>query len=244
MNKLRADAESFCATLVEQAAAVAGRVDLFLVPPFTLIERVSAALRPIEVAIGAQNVHWADAGAWTGEISAPQLREAGASFVEVGHSERRANFGETDETVARKVAALARNGLAALICIGDTAEQHEAGRSAAILAGQVDAALSGIADAGHAAIAFAYEPVWAIGEHGTAADPGFANDMIASVAELAGSRLGRAVSVLYGGSVDRDNCTALAAEPDIDGLFIGRSAWDAGGLLAIARMFADVRYAR
>ncbi|WP_174279643.1 triose-phosphate isomerase [Sphingomonas bacterium] len=241
MNKLRADADAFCTTLVADGAALASRVDLFVVPPFTLIERVAAALGRTGIAVGAQNVHWDDAGAWTGEISAPQAGDAGASFVEIGHSERRANFAETDGTVARKVAAVARNGLGALVCIGDTADEHRAGRSADVLADQVDAALSLAAAADPAAIAFAYEPVWAIGEHGTPADPAFANDMIAGIAARAGARLGREVSVLYGGSVHRDNAAALAAQPDIDGLFIGRSAWDAAGLLAIAHLFADVR---
>lgn len=232
MNKTRAEALSFAESLREAERAHDPRVQRFVIPPFTALAEVCVALAGTSVRVGAQNGHWEDAGAWTGEVSMPQIRDCGASLVEIGHSERRAHFGETDETVGLKVAAALRHGLTPLICIGEHAEDKEAGRADAVLAQEVMAALSQVAGAVDTVL-LAYEPVWAIGEKGVPAEPSYADERQARIAEVAREIVGRDVPVLYGGSVNRANCAELIACPHIDGLFIGRSAWAADGYLEI-----------
>ena len=185
------------------------------------------------VKVGAQNMHWADHGAWTGEVSPLMVKDCGATIVELGHSERRAHFGETDETVAKKVAAAVKHGLIALVCIGDTRSEYEAGATADVLARQTRYALRDVGRDAPGKVVLAYEPVWSIGEGGIPADPGFAN---AQHAQAQGADRGDRrppLPILYGGSVNPQNCCDLAAMSDIDGLFIGRSAWDPAGYIGI-----------
>ncbi|ROU03462.1 triose-phosphate isomerase [Histidinibacterium lentulum] len=232
MNKTLAEAEAFAAVLAEADGERDARIQRFVVPPFTAARQVKARLKDTSVKVGAQNMHWADAGAWTGEISAPMLTDCGLDLVELGHSERRAHFGETDETVGLKVAAALRHGLTPLICIGETLEDRESGRAGDILAAQVRGALAGAAGSG-APILLAYEPVWAIGEHGTPASADYADARQAEIGAFAEEVLGRRVPCLYGGSVTPENCEELIACPHVDGLFIGRSAWRVEGYLDI-----------
>lgn len=232
MNKTRAEGLVFACALREADEARDLRVQRFVIPPFTALAEVCAALEGTSVRVGAQNGHWADAGAWTGEVSMPQIRDCGATLVEVGHSERRTHFGETDEIVGLKVAAALRNGLTPLICIGEHAEDKEAGRADAILAREVTAALTPVAGATETVL-LAYEPVWAIGEKGVPAEPSYADERQARISEVARGIMGRDVPVLYGGSVNPGNCEELIACPHVDGLFIGRSAWAAEGYLDI-----------
>ena len=234
MNKTRADARVFAGTLARSSLINDARAQPFVIPPLTSVSVVADLLAGTRVRVGAQNMHWADAGAWTGEVSPPMLLDAGATLVEIGHSERRTNFGETDETVALKVAAAVRHGLTPLVCIGDTRAEYDAGQTAEVLARQVAAALSRIAPGdGGAEMLIAYEPVWSIGEGGTPAEPAFVEAQHVRIKQLTEAKLGRALPVLYGGSVNPDNCVALAARPSIDGLFIGRSAWAVEGYLGI-----------
>ena len=235
MNKTRAEARSFAETLRADPLSQSMDAQLFVIPPFTAIADVAERLSGSTVQIGGQNMHWASAGAWTGEISAPMLRDVGATLVELGHSERRSHFGETGETVALKVEAALAHGLTPLICIGDTADEHRAGRTAEVLAKQVRVALSRVAAADASKVLLAYEPVWSIGEGGVPADPAFAHAQHLAIKALTLNLLGHALPVLYGGSVNPGNCRALAAMPAIDGLFIGRAAWDAQGYLGIVR---------
>lgn len=239
MNKTRAEAAAFCATVAASPLAGCGAAQLFVIPPFTALAEVAAALAGTKMLVGAQNTHWADAGAWTGEISPLQVKDAGATLVEIGHSERRTFFNETDETVALKTAAVARHGLTALVCIGDTREEYEAGETDAALRRQTEAALSKVEWREDTTVIFAYEPVWSIGEGGTPADPAFADEKQAAVKAVIEATIGRPLPVLYGGSVNPDNCVALATKANIDGLFIGRSAWDADGYLGIVRQVTD-----
>jgi L-erythrulose 1-phosphate isomerase len=232
MNKTRAEARLFAETLKISKAGETAPARLFVIPPFTAIETVAALLAGERIRIGAQNMHWADAGAWTGEISPPMIKDVGATMVEIGHSERRAHFGETDETVAKKVETAVRHGLIALVCIGDTREEYESGRTAEVLARQTQMALSRASTSGANQIVIAYEPVWSIGEGGTPADPVFADRQHALIKETAHSA-GHALDVVYGGSVSPANCRELAAQPNIDGLFIGRAAWRAEDYLGI-----------
>jgi L-erythrulose 1-phosphate isomerase len=233
MNKTRPQARDFAQKLAVSSVAVTDAARTFVIPPFTAIAEVAAILAKTRVRVGAQNMHWADAGPWTGEISAPMIRDVGASMVEIGHSERRANFGETDETVALKTRAAVTHGLLALVCVGDTRAEYEAGQTSVVLVRQVRAALSGVDRGARASVVIAYEPVWSIGEGGVPADPEFADLQHQTIKQESQDVLGAAVDVVYGGSVNPDNCRQFALQPNIDGLFIGRAAWEASGYIAI-----------
>jgi L-erythrulose 1-phosphate isomerase len=221
MNKLRSDAVQFAEIL---AAAQLTSVQPFVIPPFPYITEVASILKNTSIKIGAQNMHWDDAGAWTGEVSAAMIKDCGATIVELGHSERRIFFNETDQTVALKVQAAHKNGLIPLVCIGDTKAEYDEGQTANAIERQVRAARS----LAKGEVVFAYEPVWSIGVGGTPATPEFANAQHAHIKNLSdGAR------VLYGGSVNLQNAKSLATQPNIDGLFIGRAAWDAHEFLKI-----------
>jgi L-erythrulose 1-phosphate isomerase len=234
MNKTLAEAQGFARAL----AAVDGdrdpRTQRFVIPPFTAVREVKQILAESSVKVGAQNMHWADRGAWTGEISPVMLTDCGLDLVELGHSERRAHFGETDETVGLKTEAAIRHGLIPLICIGETLAEREAGRAQAVLEAQVRGALGNVNDHQKAApVLLAYEPVWAIGENGIPATSDYADARQAEIIAVAEDVLGRRVPCLYGGSVNPGNCQELIQCPHVDGLFIGRSAWTVEGYLDI-----------
>ncbi len=242
MNKTIAEADAFCETLKgSERAHRSDDAQLFVIPPFTVLHRVAEHLKATDVIVGAQNAHWKDSGAWTGEISVPQVRDCGGALVEIGHSERREHFGETDETVALKVEAALRHGLTPLVCVGDTREEHAAGGTAAALERQVRAALSRVAPAEADRVVIAYEPVWSIGEGGTPAEPAFADEQHRRIKAVLAGVTGREPRVLYGGSVNPENCVALAGQPHIDGLFIGRSAWQPEGYLGIVAQVCEAR---
>ncbi len=242
MTKTLAEARSYAEAL--GAAARPGRwpgVQPFVIPPATALSTVRDALpASAGVLVGAQNAHWEDAGAWTGEVSVPQVADAGARLVEIGHSERREHFGDTDEVVARKVRATLRHGLTALLCVGEPDDVRAAGGSVEHVLAQADAALAGVDDAlagvDPGRVLVAYEPVWAIGEHGRPAEPADVADVVAALADRLAGRAGR---ILYGGSVDRGNALALMSVDHVDGLFIGRAAWDVDGYVAILDAVAD-----
>lgn len=235
MNKTLAEAMVFAEALVGSDATHDPRVQRFVIPPFTSVRQVKEVLAATSVKVGAQNMHWADDGAWTGEISPLMLKDCNLDIVELGHSERREFFGETDETVGLKTEAAVRHGLLPLICIGETLEQRQAGRAAVILETQVRAALArlGAEQRRQARILFAYEPVWAIGVNGIPATSEYADARQAEIIAVAEDVLGRRVPCLYGGSVNPGNCEELIACPHVDGLFIGRSAWNVDGYLNI-----------
>ncbi len=240
MNKTLAQALDFAGGLLERDFRHPS-IQPFVVPPFTAVREVKAALAGTDVKVGAQTMHWEDAGAWTGEISPAMLADCGLDLVELGHSERRAHFGETDETVGRKVAAALRHGLTPLVCVGETMEEREAGRADAVLARQTEAALAFLGEAREGAtILFAYEPVWAIGEHGIPASPDYADERQARIRAVAAGLLSAPPPVLYGGSVNPGNCEDLIGRPAVDGLFIGRSAWTVEGYLGILDQCAAV----
>jgi len=240
MNKTLPDALAFAEGLVESDADHNARIQRFVIPPFTAARQVKSALSETSVLVGAQNMHWQDAGAWTGEISAPMLVDCDLDIVELGHSERRTYFGETNETVGLKVESAVRNGLIPLICVGETLAERESGRASEILANEVQSALGRLVPAQYAAtVLFAYEPVWAIGENGIPASADYADTRQAEIIALAETILGRRVPCLYGGSVNADNCTKLIACPHIDGLFIGRSAWKIKGYLDILKRVSE-----
>ncbi|WP_149142857.1 triose-phosphate isomerase [Gemmobacter caeruleus] len=234
MNKLLTEGLAFAEGLRAADAARDPRIQRFVIPPFTLVREVKAALAATSVKVGAQNMHWEDAGAWTGEVSPLMLRDCGLDIVELGHSERREHFGETDETVGRKTEAAVRHGLTPLICIGETLAERESGRAQQVLEAQVRGALGRLTgDQRDAPVLLAYEPVWAIGVNGIPATSDYADARQAEIIAVAEDILGRRIPCLYGGSVNPGNCEELITCPHIDGLFIGRSAWDVAGYLDI-----------
>ncbi len=238
MNKTLAEAQAFAVGLPAMADP---RIQRFVIPPFPYVRDVKAALAQATVKVGAQNMHWDDAGAWTGEVSAPMLVDCGLDMVEIGHSERRAFFNETNETVGLKVATAIRHGLIPLICIGETLQDRDSGRAVDVLAAEVRSALGRLTGVQKAApILLAYEPVWAIGVNGIPATADYADARQAEVIAVAGDVLGRRIPCLYGGSVNPGNCADLIQCPHIDGLFIGRSAWDVAGYLDILARVAAV----
>jgi L-erythrulose 1-phosphate isomerase len=234
MNKTLAEAHAFAEALAAADGTRDDRIQRFVIPPFTAVREVKAILSSASVKVGAQNMHWAADGPWTGEISPAMLRDCGLDLVELGHSERREHFGETDETVGLKTEAAVRYGLTPVICIGETLAERESGRARAVLETQVRRALFRLSDRQKTApILFAYEPVWAIGVNGVPATSEYADARQSEIAAVAEDVLGRRVPCLYGGSVDANNCEELIACPHVDGLFVGRSAWQVDGYLEI-----------
>jgi L-erythrulose 1-phosphate isomerase len=239
MNKTLAEAREFASALAAADAQRDPRIQRFVIPPFTVIREVKQILAGTSVKVGAQNMHWADAGAWTGEISPLMLGDCGMDLVELGHSERREHFGETDATVGLKVEAAVRHGLIPLVCIGETMADRESGRADEVLGREVRGALGRLSVEQRAApVLLAYEPVWAIGEKGIPATADYADQRQRAILAVAEQVLGRRPPCLYGGSVNPENCVELLACPHVDGLFIGRSAWRVEGYLDILQRCA------
>lgn len=234
MNKGLAEALAYADGLKAADSHRHERVRRFIIPSFTVVREVKARLAGTSAMVGAQNMHWEDGGAWTGEVSPPMLTDCNLDMVELGHSERREFFNETDETVGKKTKAAVRHGLVPIVCIGETLAQRQAGEADAVLRRQVEKALEPLSPEEYTAeILIAYEPVWAIGINGIPATIDYANARHEKIAAVAAGILGRRVPVLYGGSVNPGNCAELVVQPDIDGLFIGRSAWTVDGYLDI-----------
>lgn len=237
MFKLRAEACSFADGLLAELDDI-GDVDLAVCPPATALADVATSLVERGVAVLAQNGHEAAEGAFTGELSMSMIRDAGATGVLLGHSERRQYFAESDEAVGRKAVAALAAGLETIICVGESDAEREAGQTDAVLTRQVTAALRDLDVDQVAGIVIAYEPVWAIGT-GKTATPELAQTahahIRAVVADGHGAAAATAVRILYGGSVKPDNARALFAERDIDGGLIGGASLDVASFLAIAR---------
>ena len=215
-----------------------GLVDVVVVPPFTDIRSVQTLVDGDRLAIryGAQDLSPYDAGAHTGDVSGPQLADAGCTWVLCGHSERRQDHGEDDALVARKVAAALRNGLAPLVCVGETREERQAGRTFGVLERQLRSAIVPVADA-PGPFAVAYEPVWAIGT-GETATPETAQEVHAFLRLLLGELVegvAAALPILYGGSATPENAAGLIAQPDVDGFLVGGASLDPQKFLAIIR---------
>jgi len=236
MHGTRSEAVALARALAAAIGSVAGR-EVAVAPPFTALEAVAGALAGSGIGLAAQNVHWEPKGAFTGEVSAAMLREAGCTHVIVGHSERRQYFGETDATVAKRLGAALAGGLIPIACVGETLAEREAGETAAVIARQVAAVLAG-AGAGIARCVLAYEPVWAIGT-GRTATPAQAEEVHAAirrqVAGTAGEAVAAGLRILYGGSVKPDNIDALMAEADIDGALVGGASLEAAAFARIVR---------
>jgi triosephosphate isomerase len=206
--------------------------DVLICPPFTLLKAVAEGLADTGFALGAQNVHAADSGAYTGEVSVAMLRETCCQYVIVGHSERRQLFGEDDATVAAKFAAAKAGGLVPILCVGETLEEREADRTLDVVHRQLDAVLAAHGDTALDGAVLAYEPVWAIGT-GRTATPEQAQDVHAALRARCPEGSRAALRILYGGSVKADNAATLFAQPDIDGGLVGGASLNADDFAAI-----------
>ena len=213
----------FCLALRE---ADLGDADVVVCPPYVSLAVAVQLLAGTEIAVAAQNVHWAEEGAFTGEVSPPMLRELGVYGVIVGHSERRQYFAETDETVARRGRAALDHGLSVIACVGESEEEREAGQTELVLRLQVESIADVAEDRDNLVVA--YEPVWAIGT-GRTATPETAQEAHAFIKSLLG------VPVLYGGSVKPDNAAGLLAQPAVDGALVGGASLDVDSFTAICR---------
>jgi triosephosphate isomerase len=219
MYKGPAETAEFCLALREQDLA---GVDVVVCPPYVSLAVAVQLLAGTEIAVAAQNVHWEHEGAFTGEISSAMLREIGVYGAIVGHSERRQHFGETDETVAKRVQAALEAGLFVIACVGETEEERERGETEAVLRRQVSVLEQ------DDNLVVAYEPVWAIGT-GKTATPEIAQAAHAFVRSLLD------VPVLYGGSVKPDNAAELLGQPDVDGALVGGASLELDSFTAICR---------
>ena len=234
MNTRREDASAL-ARAVAEAVGDPGSAGVAVCPPAVWLAEVGDALAGSPVALGAQNVHAADSGAYTGELAAPMLADLGCRFVILGHSERRQLFGETDAGVGEKVQQALRHSLVPIVCVGETLDEREAGQAEAVVTRQLDAALDGVSLSDSDALVVAYEPVWAIGTGRTAA-PEDAQAIHAVLRARLRERFGETgagVQLLYGGSVKPSNAAELFAQPDLDGGLIGGASLDASSFAAI-----------
>lgn len=205
-------------------------VDAVLCPPFTALAAARDALAGSPIGLGAQNLCWAPQGAFTGEISAPMLVELGVRWVVVGHSERRAMFGELDERVNEKVRAALAAGMTPIVAVGETAAEHAAGAARERVRAQISAAFAGIPRDDVARCVAAYEPIWAIGT-GNADSPEEANAVMGEIRRAVDGLAG--VRLLYGGSVKPDNVAAFVAEPNVDGALVGGASLDPASFAAL-----------
>jgi len=219
-------------------------VEVVLIPPFVCLPAVAELLAPTAIGLGAQNMHWEDQGAFTGEISPLMIKDL-CQYVVIGHSERRQYFGETDETVNRKVKAAFSHGLVPIMCVGENLSQNEAGETEEFVSGQIRNGLAGLSAEQVRRMVIAYEPIWAIGT-GRAATGTVANRIIGSVvrgtiAQMYGEDTAQALRVQYGGSVKPGNITEFMSQPEIDGALVGGASLKADDFVEIVRRAAQAK---
>jgi triosephosphate isomerase len=211
-------------------------VEIVVAPPFTAVHPAAEALRNTNVGVAAQDLYWEREGAFTGEVSAPMIKDAGAEYVIIGHSERRRLFGETDETVNRKLHAAIEAQLTPIVCVGETLQERERNETFAVIDRQVREGLKGLEASQVAELVIAYEPVWAIGtgRNATAAQAEEVHKHIRSrLGEWFGADAAEHCHIIYGGSVKADNIAQLIAEPDVDGALVGGASLDVQGFSEI-----------
>jgi triosephosphate isomerase len=223
MNKTSTEARDLASKLIPLVSGVKDR-DIVLAPPFTSIPAVAETIKGTNMALSAQDLFWEEKGAFTGEISAEMLLDLGCKYVIIGHSERRQFFGETEETVNKKVRQALNKGLLPIVCVGELLSEREAGKANEVIERQVVGALKGVAAAEMQKIVIAYEPVWAIGT-GKTATPDQANEIHAfirlKIKSMYNGDVAGSLRIQYGGSVTPENVSTLMAKPDIDGALVG-----------------------
>lgn len=213
-------------------------VEVAIAPPYTALAAVKEILKESNVRLGAQNCHWQDSGAFTGEVSPSMLREIGCDYVILGHSERRHILGENDRMIAQKISAALRNGLRAILCLGETLRERRTGRTAAVVSRQLRIALKDLGKAAIQNIEIAYEPVWAIGtgQNATSEQISRVHSQIRNfLVKSFGAGKGNSVRILYGGSVKADNAAALMSTPQVNGLLVGGASLNPDAFLQIVR---------
>jgi triosephosphate isomerase (TIM) len=237
MNKTIAEARELVTKMAPQMSGING-VEKVFCPPFTALTAVSEMLFGTGIGLGAQNMYWEEKGAFTGEISPSMVKEL-CGYVILGHSERRAYFGETNETVNKKLKAAQAAGLISIVCVGETLDEYESGRTREVVSTQTSMSLRDVSPEYASSIVVAYEPVWAIGT-GKASTGDAANIVIKdfirpAIAELYGEKTAQAVRVLYGGSVTGANAAEFFAQPDIDGALVGGASLKLDEFVAITK---------
>jgi triosephosphate isomerase len=238
MNKTPGEASELASTLAAALAGAVAAAEVVLCPPFVSLPAVADAIKGTRIGLGAQNIYWEKSGAYTGEISAPML--AGwCTHVILGHSERRQYFGETDQTVNKKIKAALANSLTPIVCVGELLAEYEAGKTADVVTTQMRGCYAGLTSEEAAHTVIAYEPVWAIGT-GKAATGAGANAVIGLnirgvIADLFGAGVADGIRILYGGSVTPANIAEFMAQPDIDGGLVGGASLKAPDFEAIVQ---------
>lgn len=234
MNKTPEEAKELVTALVPLVKNA--KCDVVICPPFVDLCAVKPIIAGTNIHLGVQNIHWAEKGAFTGEISADMLKAHGVEYAIVGHSERRQYFGETDATVNQRAKAAIAAGITPIICVGESLEQRESGVTNAVVSGQTKAALDGIEAKDVETLVIAYEPIWAIGTGKTATSEQ-ASEVCSAIRALIraqyGARVARSVTIQYGGSMKPDNARELLAHEDIDGGLIGGASLEAKSLMEI-----------
>jgi triosephosphate isomerase len=235
MNKTVEEARSLVFSMSLKLREIGG-VDKVLCPPFPALVAVSALLQGTDIGLGAQNLHWEESGAYTGEV-APNMVAEFCQYVIIGHSERRAYFGETDETVNKKVHAALVHGLTPIVCVGETEDEYESERTGEVVRRQISLGLADVDPAEAAGIIVAYEPIWAIGT-GKASSGENANAVLAdyirpALADLFGGDTAQAIRIQYGGSVKGNNADEFFSQPEIDGALVGGASLKADDFVAI-----------
>ena len=240
MNKTIVQTKDYLETLVELVKDIdMSSLELFVIPSFTTLHAAAEIIKDSRIVLGAQNMCWEDNGAFTGEISPLMLEEVGVKLVEIGHSERRHIMGETDEMENRKVLCALRHDLNPLLCIGETEAEKKAGRAEKVIIRQMELGLFDVPKEKASMLRIAYEPVWSIGINGTPVTKEYAQHMSEVIRSeltlLFDEETSSRIPVIYGGSVNNENAVQLASLPQLNGLFIGRSAWDANNFNSIIR---------
>jgi triosephosphate isomerase len=238
MNKTVAEAVTLVRDLRGLVSMLRDKVEIAVAPPFTALHAVAKALEESNIGLAGQNCHWESSGAYTGEVSAAMLKEAGCAYAIVGHSERRQYFGETDETVNKRTGAAVKAGLLPIICVGETLAERESGRMLDVVSRQVKGGLAGFTPHEAHKFVLAYEPVWAIGT-GKTATSDQAQEVHAHIRELLTGLFGRdtaeQIRIQYGGSVKPDNAAELLGKPDVDGALVGGASLKAADFAGIIK---------
>lgn len=241
MNMLRYQAKELTQDIISGLVDVKDDIDIVLAPPFTALDVVSGLIGNSRVMLAAQNVFWEDQGAFTGEISPAMLVDAGCKWVIIGHSERRGILGETDSVVRKKIKASLNEGLNVIVCVGETLQEREVGKTIKIVQSQVESALMDLELDDPQRFVIAYEPVWAIGT-GKNATPKEAEDVHATIREITGSIFAQdseLIRIIYGGSVNGDNIEELLHMENIDGALIGGAGLDADSFVKIVKIAGE-----
>ncbi|MCH8013650.1 MAG: triose-phosphate isomerase [Candidatus Dadabacteria bacterium] len=241
MNMLRYQAKELTQDIISGLVDVKDDIDIVLAPPFTALDVVSGLIGNSRVMLAAQNVFWEDRGAFTGEISPAMLVDAGCKWVIIGHSERRGILGETDSVVRKKIKASLNDGLNVIVCVGETLQEREVGKTIKIVQSQVESALMDLELDDPQRFVIAYEPVWAIGT-GKNATPKEAEDVHATIREITGSIFAQdseLIRIIYGGSVNGDNIEELLHMENIDGALIGGAGLDADSFVKIVKIAGE-----